>query len=541
MADAALPGVASRGGGESRPLRAPAARLRREYEPPPRGDPSVTAPPPGTAPPPRRRRQRSLVFGLALLLLAFTAMPVLVYRQLADADADLRRLVLRTAEEEALLVASALRPNLMRFDPTEAGALQLEVDNLTSPRRALRVVLGARLPEAPADRPEPLALIAASPPAPDEEFAEIRSRLESLGAAQGTEPCRGTSPLGVRVSGETGQVLTAVALIDSEAGCWRLLLGWRDKVALGSTLGVPFWRTPAIQAAAGVYLLLAALVLALFLGVRRHLLRLARNARALREGRGAPSFAEVNELRELSGVAAELDRLVATLSSAAALIREMAEASLHALKTPVAVLSQLQEPLRAAVPPDNTAGRNALAAMATSLKRIDNQLAQARRLDQLVADQLDPRRVPLDLSDIVQELVDDMRPGLVLRGRQLRVIAEPGIRVMGVESLIEAILAALVENAADFAPADGRVEVTVARAGDAALLVVDDNGPGVAASELPHLFQAGYSRRGAESKVAHAGLGLSIVARSVAAMDGSVQATNRPGGGLRVTVRLPLA
>lgn len=520
-----------------RQVRAEAESRARALSPEP---PPPSAPPPAPPPAPVRRR-RSLVFGLVLLLAAFTAMPLLIYRQLANADADLRELVLRTAQEEAVLVAGALRPQLQRFNPASADVLQQEVEDLTSARRALRVVLGARLPDAPDNVPEPLALIAASPPAPDAEFAEIRARLEALGAAQGTQPCRGTSPLGVRVSGDAGQVLTAVALVNSDAGCWRLLLGWRDEVALGSTLGVPFWRTPAIQAAAGVYMVLAALVLALFLGVRRHLVRFARNARALREGRAAPSFAEMNELRELSGVAAELDRLVATLSSAAELIRETAEASLHALKTPVATLSQLLEPLRAAVPPGHAAGRTALAAMETSLKRIDGQLAHARRLDQLIADQLDPRRVPLDLSDMVQELADDMRPALVLRGRQLRVAAEPGIRVMGVESLVEAILAALVENAADFASAGGRVEVTVARVGSAALLVVEDDGPGVPDSELGYLFDAGYSRRGAESKVAHAGLGLSIVARSVAAMDGAVQAENRPQGGLRVTVRLPIA
>jgi len=499
-----------------------------------------TAPEPDSAQPARRKRRRSLVFSLMLLLAAFSAVPVLIYRQFAAADGDLRALVLRAAEEEALLVAAALRPQLQSFTPSAAVLLQRDVDDLTSPRRALRVVLGARLPRAPPDSPEVLALVAASPPAPDAEFAEIRDRLEALGADSGTQPCAGSSPLGVRMNSDADQVLTAVVLVNSNAGCWRLLLGWRDEAALGSTLGVPFWRTPALQAAAGVYLLLAALVLILFLGVRRDLLRFGRLARAMREGRAAPSFTEVNELRELHGVAAELDRMVATLGASAALIRETAEASLHALKTPVATLSQLLEPLRRAVPEDNTAGQTAIAAMETSLKRIDGQLAQGRRLDQLIADQLDAQRIPLDLSDLVQELADDMRPALLLRGRQLRIAAEPGIRVMGVESLIEAVLAALVENAADFAPEGGRVEVTVARAGQTALLIVEDNGPGVPPSDLPHLFEAGYSRRGAESEVAHAGLGLSIVARSVAAMDGEVRAENRPLGGLRMTVRLPV-
>lgn len=504
--------------------------------------PAHTVPDRATPPPARRRRRRSLVYSLILLLVAFSAVPVLIYQQFATADAGLRALVLRAAEEEAMLVAGALRPQLESFVPSTAVTLQRDLDDLTSPRRALRVVLGARLPGTPPESPEVLALVAAAPPAPDAEFAEIRSQLESLGAHSGTHPCAGSSPLGVRMSGgEADQVLTAVVLINSPAGCWRLLLGWRDEAALGSTLGVPFWRTPALQIAAAMYLLLAALVLTLFLGVRRDLLRFGRLARAMREGRTVPTFTEVNELRELHGVAAELDRLVATLGASAALIRETAEASLHALKTPVATLSQLLEPLRRAVPADHAAGRTALAAMETSLKRIDGQLAQGRRLDQLIADQLDAKRIPLDLSDLVQELADDMRPALLLRGRQLRIATEPGVRVMGVESLIEAILAALVENAADFAPEGGKVEVTVARADQTALLIVEDDGPGVAPSVLSQLFDAGYSRRGVESEVAHAGLGLSIVARSAAAMDGNVRAENRPQGGLRMTVRLPVA
>jgi two-component system sensor histidine kinase KdpD len=67
---------------------------------------------------------------------------------------------------------------------------------------------------------------------------------------------------------------------------------------------------------------------------------------------------------------------------------------------------------------------------------------------------------------------------------------------------------------------------------------VADNGPGLPAEALPHLFDKFYRAPGAAA--GGSGLGLSIVKGFVDAHGGSVSAQNRPGGGAEFTVRLPL-
>jgi signal transduction histidine kinase len=96
----------------------------------------------------------------------------------------------------------------------------------------------------------------------------------------------------------------------------------------------------------------------------------------------------------------------------------------------------------------------------------------------------------------------------------------------------------LLENALQHAGASGRVslEVLLVRDGGGAWLEcrVEDDGPGIAPEDLPHVFEPFFTRRQGGT-----GLGLAIVQRIVDDHGGSVAACNREGGGARLTVSLP--
>ncbi|GBC87766.1 Signal transduction histidine-protein kinase BaeS [bacterium HR12] len=98
----------------------------------------------------------------------------------------------------------------------------------------------------------------------------------------------------------------------------------------------------------------------------------------------------------------------------------------------------------------------------------------------------------------------------------------------------------LLSNALRHTPGGGRITVRTGVRGDEAVLEVLDTGPGIAAEDLPHVFERFYRGRGAEAGPG-SGIGLAVVAELVAAHGGAVEAANRPEGGAAFTVRLPAA
>jgi signal transduction histidine kinase len=96
----------------------------------------------------------------------------------------------------------------------------------------------------------------------------------------------------------------------------------------------------------------------------------------------------------------------------------------------------------------------------------------------------------------------------------------------------------LIDNAVHHAPEGGAVRVTSALespGGEWIACTVDDDGPGFPPGEEGRLFEPFFTRRHGGT-----GLGLPIAKRIVEEHGGTVEALNRPGGGARVTVRLPV-
>jgi len=104
--------------------------------------------------------------------------------------------------------------------------------------------------------------------------------------------------------------------------------------------------------------------------------------------------------------------------------------------------------------------------------------------------------------------------------------------VEGVRGRLDRAVANLLDNAARHG--DGRVEVEL-RDG---VLTVRDHGPGIAAEDLPYVFDRFYRSTAARGRPG-SGLGLAIVRQAAEAHGGSVRAGRAPGGGAELTLALP--
>ncbi|MET0953872.1 MAG: HAMP domain-containing sensor histidine kinase [Aeromicrobium sp.] len=165
--------------------------------------------------------------------------------------------------------------------------------------------------------------------------------------------------------------------------------------------------------------------------------------------------------------------------------------------------------------------------------------AQLEELTTLVGDLVELARdeplsrdpEPLDLADVVTQAVDRVR----LRAQEVEVEVDltPWM-VIGEPQLLERAITNLLDNAAKWSPPGGTIRVTL-REGR---VTITDEGPGIAAEDLPHIFDRFY--RSSEARtLPGSGLGLSIVKRAAERHGGTVEVSSPPEGGTVFTLTLP--
>ncbi|MEO5851084.1 MAG: ATP-binding protein [Nocardioides sp.] len=170
---------------------------------------------------------------------------------------------------------------------------------------------------------------------------------------------------------------------------------------------------------------------------------------------------------------------------------------------------------------------------------LDDVRAQIEELTTLIGDLVElARDEPLthvveavDLSEVLDRSVARVRrraPGI-----EFEVRAAPWW-VTGEAPSLERAVTNLLDNAAKWSPPGGVVRIDM----HGGRLVVDDSGPGIAPTDLPHVFDRFY--RSEESRsMPGSGLGLSIVRQVTERHAGTVYAGAAPGGGARLTLTLP--
>jgi signal transduction histidine kinase len=113
-------------------------------------------------------------------------------------------------------------------------------------------------------------------------------------------------------------------------------------------------------------------------------------------------------------------------------------------------------------------------------------------------------------------------------------------KIRGSRSGLERIVTNLVGNAAKYAPPGTHISVTVQVEGDRAVLLVDDEGPGVPERDRERIFSRFYRGHGdAVTRTRGAGVGLAIVAEYAASMSATASVRSAPSGGARFKISFP--
>ncbi len=107
---------------------------------------------------------------------------------------------------------------------------------------------------------------------------------------------------------------------------------------------------------------------------------------------------------------------------------------------------------------------------------------------------------------------------------------------------IEQVLMNLLDNAVRYTDVGGRISLEAAPHDGSVQISVADNGMGIAADDLPHIFERFYRADKSRSREkGGSGIGLTIVKRYVESLGGDIAVSSAPGKGTRFTVKLPAA
>ncbi|MEX2103137.1 MAG: ATP-binding protein, partial [Gaiellaceae bacterium] len=210
-----------------------------------------------------------------------------------------------------------------------------------------------------------------------------------------------------------------------------------------------------------------------------------------------------------------------------------------------AVSHELRTPLTAVLGFAVTLEQRRLELPEEEVSRIVRELTEAaRRLERLLADLLDVERLRRGLVDVrrhpteMRELVEQAIAVCPLNGRHLRVTGGPLVAEIDTAK-VERIVENLIVNAVKHTAPESSIEVRLEAEGRDLLLVVDDDGPGVADEHKEAVFETFNRGPSMLSATPGAGIGLALVARFAAVHGGRSWVEDRPGGGASFRVLLP--
>ncbi len=207
----------------------------------------------------------------------------------------------------------------------------------------------------------------------------------------------------------------------------------------------------------------------------------------------------------------------------------------HDLRTPLTRLRGTAE-MALAGDPDLERYREALADCVEESDRVLVMLNTLMDISEAESGAMQLQRETVVLGDVVDRAVALYHDVADAKGVALHATCEP-VSVNADRTRLEQVAANLIDNAVKYTPAGGRVDVTVRRDADRAVLEVRDSGVGIAQDELPRIWDRLF--RGDTSRTERGlGLGLSLVKAIVEAHGGTVSVSSEAGKGSTFAVSL---
>ena len=327
----------------------------------------------------------------------------------------------------------------------------------------------------------------------------------------------------------------------------------RQGLLLAVLVGVIAWAAPAEArwwvAAAGA----VGLGFFVVMSVRRHrqIMRLASEIdEVLHNGRRV-GFSTCRE-GDVAILSSELAKMVARLartgesleSERNALADALADVS-HQIRTPLTAIGLMLPVVERA--DDARERRRAVRELEAMLEQVSWLVTTLLKIAKVDAGAMHVEARPVAAAAVVRRAVTPLATALDLHDVNLTLELDEGAIFTGDELWTAEAVENIVKNCMEHTPAGGTVTVSVREDALACAISVRDTGPGIAAEDLPHIFERFYRGRseGDEAEPSEVrqpagfGIGLSLAQALVSAQGGTLRASNNPEGGARFDIAFP--
>ncbi|HEY6293462.1 MAG TPA: ATP-binding protein [Terriglobia bacterium] len=238
---------------------------------------------------------------------------------------------------------------------------------------------------------------------------------------------------------------------------------------------------------------------------------------------------------EISRLARTFNHMLGRIQASVNQLRTVTDSVAHDLKSPV---TSIRGTLEGALSAENGEHwRDTVGQAIEGLDRMSTLLNTTLDVAEAQAGALRLDRAPVDLREVVTQLVGLYQPAMAERHHEVRTHLGSPVVVEADLGLLNRTLSNLLENELVHLPDGCQIDVRLRSTDSIAELVVEDNGPGFPpeiASQALERFVKGERSPGN-------GLGLAFVDAVVQAHRGSVKISDRPGGGATVTLSLPIS
>jgi two-component system sensor histidine kinase KdpD len=239
--------------------------------------------------------------------------------------------------------------------------------------------------------------------------------------------------------------------------------------------------------------------------------------------------ARAQEAASRAEAARQSDELKSTLLDAIA----------HEFKTPLTTIKASTTALLSEKPPKPEQQREYIVLVDEEADRLSGLVSEAIQMARIEAGQVRLQLEETPVSELLENVFAKMKS--LTEDRPLEFHTQPGLPpVMVDREMMEMTFRQLIDNAVKYSPPGTPIAVSANMEDGQVVVRIQDHGRGIAAADLPHIFEKFYRAKDQMNKVPGAGLGLAIARAVVTAHGGTIWAESKPGAGSTFCVALGL-